>query len=226
MGTASTSASTMPPPTEGVSATTRATAASTEGMSAPAEAASTTAEGTAASTEATVAPTEPAAASTIGIPASTGVTVTDPTAESSAARKATASKATSSVEATIASAPRPGANKDSAREPAWSVVAVGCASVGIIAVVAIRANRRWPHVDWSAVWIPIALALALALALARARTCIALIARILLALIPAWIHIARIGVGIVIRIVIRIRSTLGMRISGNHQAQTQQRYKF
>jgi hypothetical protein len=46
----------------------------------------------------------------------------------------------------IAMEPRPGANKDSAREPAWPIVAIGCASVGVIVVVAILAYRRWPHV--------------------------------------------------------------------------------
>ena len=43
--------------------------------------------------------------------------------------------------------PRPGANKDSAGEPAWSIVAVGCAGVRVIVVVAIRAHGRRPHVD-------------------------------------------------------------------------------
>jgi hypothetical protein len=49
----------------------------------------------------------------------------------------------------IAMEPRPGANKDPAREPAWPIVAVGCASVGVIIVIAIRTHRRRPHDDRS-----------------------------------------------------------------------------
>jgi hypothetical protein len=42
--------------------------------------------------------------------------------------------------------PRPGANKDSAREPAWSIVAVRCAAIRVIVVVTVRARRRRPHI--------------------------------------------------------------------------------
>ena len=179
----------MPPSTEGASATTR-------GTSTAAEAASTTTIGTAAAVEAAATATISTTA-TVGISASTGVTVTNPTAESSARGKAPpvsvvapAAKTASPVETTKAMAPRPDANKDSAGEPARSVVAVGYASIGVIVIVAIRARRRWPHVNLCAVWIPVALPLA--------RIPIPLIARIPIALIPTRINVVGIVVGIVI----------------------------
>src|SRR5208282_5255141 len=103
------------------------------------ESTSTAIEGTSATTEATSA--------------STGVTVTEPTAKSSAPGKgppasvvAPTAKATSPIEAVPTPAPpRPDADKDSAREPARSIVTVGRACVRVIGVVAIRARRRWPR---------------------------------------------------------------------------------
>src|ERR1035437_10243266 len=47
--------------------------------------------------------------------------------------------------------PGTGANKDSAQEPTGSIVAVRCAGVRVIGVVAIGAHRGWAHVNRSGV---------------------------------------------------------------------------
>ena len=148
MGTASASASTvaMSTSTEGTS--------TTEATSTASEAASTTTEGTSTAAEATSTTIEGTSAATEATSTSTGVTVTEPTAISSASGKgATASivapptKATSPIEVVpTPTPPRPDANKDSAREPARSIVTVGRACVRVIGVVTIRARRRRPGI--------------------------------------------------------------------------------
>jgi hypothetical protein len=55
---------------------------------------------------------------------------------------------TPSTPAPISVKPRPGANEQSARKPAWPVIAVRCARVGRISVIAIRACRRSGNVSW------------------------------------------------------------------------------
>ena len=41
--------------------------------------------------------------------------------------------------------PRPGANKDSAGKPLGPIVAIGCAGVRVIVIVAVRAHRSGPY---------------------------------------------------------------------------------
>jgi hypothetical protein len=47
----------------------------------------------------------------------------------------------------VAVIPRAGADKDSADEPIWAVVAVRRASIGVIIIVAVGAHRRWAIVS-------------------------------------------------------------------------------
>lgn len=47
----------------------------------------------------------------------------------------------------IAVVPRTGTDKDTTHEPLRTIVAIGCASVGIIAVIAIRTYRRRTHIS-------------------------------------------------------------------------------
>jgi hypothetical protein len=100
--------------------------------------------------------------------------------------------------------PRPDANKDSARKPARSIVAVGRACIRVIGVVAIRARRRWPgiHVDLT----PIA---RIRVTLIRIR--IALISIALIRIHIAWIPVAR----------FHLRSSLGMCKRCNQQTYSQ-----
>ncbi len=222
--TPSASATTVSASAKGVSTATEAPSASTKGMSAATEGTVTTTEAAptatkraSATTEAATTATEVASTTIESAPASTNETIAGPTAKSSTPGKGlpasvipTTSKAPSTVEPTSAivaaptpaPAPRAGANKDSAREPAWPVVAVGCAGVRVIGVVAIRTHGGWP---WGHVTlIPIAL---IRIALIRVALIWIALIRIPVTRIPvAWIHWA---------------SSLGKGIGCNHQTQSQ-----
>ena len=74
-----------------------------------------------------------------------------PAYEARAANEATAIKA-ASVESTRtveAMEPRAGTDEDAACEPVRAVLAVGRASVGVIAIVSVRADRRGTVVSWA-----------------------------------------------------------------------------
>lgn len=115
-------------------------------------------------------------ASAVGSPANVGVAMNGPTVKvaNRATIHSTAKRrvyrcgleasvvATSGIEAPVgtnarpaieartaaeAMSPRPGADKDSAGKPLWSIEAVGRASIGVIIIVAVRAHRSHPHRD-------------------------------------------------------------------------------
>src|ERR1035437_3867592 len=172
------------------------------------------------------------AASAPGVTTSAGITAAVPTVESSASRKplptpvvAASAIAPASVIATVtmapavasvvtaptvtpATAPWPDTNKESVREPVWTVEAVRSACIRVIAVIAPRAHRRRPHVGRLLIaGIDIGL----------------IVVPILVVRIPAGVHVARVVVRVVVRVVIRIGSILGACNCGNHQSQAEQR---
>jgi hypothetical protein len=117
-------------------------------------AASTTVEAAAAT--ATIAACATAIAASAATIAASAATITASAAASITARSAditasavTVAAATVAIATAIAVAisaatpvvPRSDADKEAAREPARSVIAVGCASVGVIGVIAPRASR-------------------------------------------------------------------------------------
>src|ERR1700734_2490418 len=86
------------------------------------------------------------AATSAGIAYATAVTYTTaiPDSVSAAAIVSTpaiVSTATVESAAPVAAIPRAGADKEATYEPAWSVIAVRCASVGIIRIVTVRTDR-------------------------------------------------------------------------------------
>ena len=229
MGTASASTSTVATSasTEGMSTAPEATSTATEGMSTAIEGMSAATEGTSTTIEGTCAATVGTCTAIESTSATTGVTVTEPTAKSSAPGEgppasivAPPAKAKSYKEAVSTPAPpRPNSNKDSARKPAGSIVAVGRACVGVIGVVTIGTRRRWAriHVALTPVGGSSVARLAVALipvTLTRIRITLIPIAliRIRIARIPvAWIPVARIRRG----------SSLGMCERCNQQTYSQ-----
>jgi hypothetical protein len=91
--------------------------------------------------------------------ASTRVATVQPTADRPApevGRSATngARPETRSAEvagtAVIAAEPRASTDKDAAGEPAWPIVTIRRARVGVISIVAVGAHVRWTNVSWAA----------------------------------------------------------------------------